>query len=37
MANLLYQALYDGDIGPIPVVVHTLGTATNKPPHGLGG
>jgi pimeloyl-ACP methyl ester carboxylesterase len=30
VAATLYQALYDGDIGPIPVVVHTLGTATNK-------
>ena len=30
VAAMLYQALYDGDIGPIPVVVHTLGTATNK-------
>ena len=29
-AAMLYQALYDGDIGPIPVVAHTLGTATNK-------
>jgi pimeloyl-ACP methyl ester carboxylesterase len=30
VAAMLYQALYNGDIGPIPVVVHTLGTATNK-------
>ena len=30
VAAMLYQALYDGDIGQIPVTVHTLGTATNK-------
>ena len=27
---MVYQALYDGNIGPIPVVVHTLGAATDK-------
>jgi pimeloyl-ACP methyl ester carboxylesterase len=30
VAAMLYQALYDGDIDPIPVVVHTLGAATDK-------
>ena len=30
VAAMLYQALYDGNIGPIPVVVHTLGAATDK-------
>jgi len=32
VAAMLYQAMYDGDIGPIPVVVHTLGAATDKLP-----
>ena len=30
VAAVLYQVLYNGDIGPIPVVVHTLGKATDK-------
>ena len=30
VAAMVYQALYDGNIGPIPVVVHTLGAATDK-------
>ena len=30
LAISMYQALYDGKLGPIPLVVHTLGTATNK-------
>jgi pimeloyl-ACP methyl ester carboxylesterase len=29
-AQLIYQAMFTGDVGFIPVVVHTLGTATNK-------
>ena len=31
LAISMYNALYDGTIGPIPVVVHTLATATDKP------
>ena len=30
LADLAYQTLFTGDIGPIPVVVHTLATARNK-------
>jgi pimeloyl-ACP methyl ester carboxylesterase len=30
IAALLYRALHASDIGPIPVLVHTLGAATNK-------
>jgi len=30
LADLLYQALHASDLAPIPVVIHTLGTATNK-------
>jgi pimeloyl-ACP methyl ester carboxylesterase len=30
VAAMVYQALYDGNIGPIPVVVHTLGAAADK-------
>ena len=30
LADALYQALHASDIAPIPVIVHTLGTATNK-------
>jgi pimeloyl-ACP methyl ester carboxylesterase len=30
LANSAYNALYAGDIGPIPLVVHTLATAKNK-------
>jgi pimeloyl-ACP methyl ester carboxylesterase len=30
LASVTYNALYDGTIGPIPVVVHILATATNK-------
>lgn len=30
LAQLIYQAMFTGDISPIPVVVHTLGAATNK-------
>jgi pimeloyl-ACP methyl ester carboxylesterase len=27
---IVYQALYTGDIGPMPVLIHALSTATNK-------
>ena len=30
LASSIYNAIYTGNIGPIPVVVHTLATATNK-------
>ena len=30
LADELYQALHASEIAPIPVIVHTLGTATNK-------
>ncbi len=30
LASAIYQALHAGDLAPIPVLVHTLGTATNK-------
>lgn len=30
LADAVYNALYTGDIGPIPVVVHTLATAKDK-------
>ena len=30
LADALYQALHASDIAPIPVIVHTLGAATNK-------
>lgn len=30
LADALYQALHASDIAPIPVIVHTLGVATNK-------
>ncbi len=30
LADLAYQTLFTGDIGPIPVVVHTLAAARNK-------
>jgi len=30
LASQVYQALHTGDIGSIPVAVHTLATATNK-------
>ncbi len=30
LAGMLYQALHTSQIGPIPVVIHTLGTAANK-------
>ncbi len=30
LAQLIYQAMFTGDITPIPVGVHTLGTATNR-------
>ncbi len=30
LENTLYQALYTGNIGPIPVLIHTLGAAKNK-------
>ena len=30
LAYALYQALYSGNIGPIPILIHTLSTAKNK-------
>jgi len=30
MASWMYEALFDGNIGPIPVLVHTLAAAKNK-------
>jgi pimeloyl-ACP methyl ester carboxylesterase len=30
LANSVYQALHASEIAPIPVIVHTLGAATNK-------
>ena len=30
LAGLAYQAMFTGDITPVPVVVHALGTATDK-------
>ncbi|MGO8959488.1 MAG: alpha/beta fold hydrolase [Streptosporangiaceae bacterium] len=30
LATLAYQAMFTGDLGPIPIVVHTLAAAKNK-------
>ena len=30
VANWMYEAMFTGNIGPIPVVIHTLAAATNK-------
>lgn len=30
LANFIYETMFDGDIGPIPVLIHTLAAAKNK-------
>ncbi len=30
LASSIYQTMFDGDIGAIPVVIHTMAAATNK-------